>query len=90
MDDIAVGGSVGHIDGHRPAFSGAERTGYLAVIRDGLDVATRSGLEHIGCNVDGVIRGSDLLSTPAQRRGSDSHTGQLEQLAGEPSPILTN
>ena len=81
MNHFAVAGLVGHIDGDRLTFFQAQqRTGHLAVIRNGLDVAPRSDFERIGGDVDGVISGSDLLSTSAQRRGSDGHAGQLEQL----------
>ena len=79
---FVVVGLVGHIDGDWPAFFETQQgTGHLAVIRNGFEGAPGSELEGIVCDVDGVVSGSNLLGVSAQRRGSDGHAGELEQLS---------
>ena len=59
MNHFAAAGVVGHIDGDRLTFFEAQqRTGHLLVIRDGLNGATRSDFERIGCDVDAVVSGA--------------------------------
>ena len=79
---FAVAGLVGYIDGDGPAFSEPEqRAGHLAVIRNGLDGSVSSDLKLIGCDVDGVIGGSELLGRHVQSRGCDGQAGELEYLS---------
>ncbi len=82
MNHFAVAGLVGHIDGDRLAFfQPQQRAGHLAVVGNRLDGSARSDLKLIGCDVEGVISGSELLGARGQRRGSDGHAGQPEHLS---------
>jgi hypothetical protein len=78
MNYFAVACLVGHIDRYRRTFfETQQRTGHLPVIGNGLDGAPGSDLERIVCDVDGVVGD---LSASDQRRRSDGHAGQFEQL----------
>ncbi len=57
MDDIAIGGCVRYINGHRNTLAQSEQWAWdLPVIRHGFDRDTRSNVERAWLNAQAVIR----------------------------------